>query len=254
MSNNRLSDHYLPLSKTCNYTQIPESSIDTLEGHDDERVIKLMPMAKWNILKELKENMLPSIPGDLIQDLELASPDPLTWYKGQLIAYILRPNNKLQSIIQELIQNPAPAAVHVRRGDKVRSEAKLHAIEEYIEIVDEYFDIQVATGSVDNKAKRRLFVATDDPIVIEEIQRWYTRYEIIGDIDVASKANDNSLRHTTDIKEDLIRDLYRLVYADFLVCTLSSNLCSLAYALRLATKPLVTDLYDVVSLDQIHTK
>ena len=35
----------------------------------------------------------------------------------------------------------------------------------------------------------------------------------------------------------------------FQVCTFSSNVCRLAYELRLALKPFVVDLYDVISVD-----
>ena len=37
--------------------------------------------------------------------------------------------------------------------------------------------------------------------------------------------------------------------SDFVVCTFSSNVCRLVYELRMALRPFVSGLYEVVSLD-----
>ena len=53
-------------------------------------------------------------------------------------------------------------SVHVRRTDKVGTEAAFHGIEEYMTAVDDYYDQLELTEKVD---KRRVFVASDDPKV-----------------------------------------------------------------------------------------
>nr|CAD7433188.1 unnamed protein product [Timema monikensis] len=56
--------------------------------------------------------------------------------------------------------------VHVRRTDKVGTEAAFHQLEEYMLAVDEYFDqLEMKSGPVD---QRRIFLASDDPKVLAE--------------------------------------------------------------------------------------
>lgn len=52
--------------------------------------------------------------------------------------------------------------VHVRRTDKVGTEAAFHGIEEYMMAVDDYYNQVEMTEAID---KRRVFIASDDPKV-----------------------------------------------------------------------------------------
>lgn len=54
--------------------------------------------------------------------------------------------------------------IHVRRTDKVGTEAAFHGIEEYMQAVDDYYDQVEMVEAID---KRRVFIASDDPKVIE---------------------------------------------------------------------------------------
>lgn len=56
-------------------------------------------------------------------------------------------------------------SVHVRRTDKVGTEAAFHGIDEYMVYVDEYFDLLELRQKVD---KRSIYLATDDPNLLEE--------------------------------------------------------------------------------------
>lgn len=58
-------------------------------------------------------------------------------------------------------QNPI-VGVHIRRTDKVGTEAALHKVEEYMRHVDEYYD---QLEMVEKVEKRRVFLASDDPKV-----------------------------------------------------------------------------------------
>lgn len=58
--------------------------------------------------------------------------------------------------------------LHVRRTDKVGTEAAFHGIEEYMKWADIYFSIQERRQN--KSLQRRVFVATDDPKVVEEIK------------------------------------------------------------------------------------
>ena len=46
-----------------------------------------------------------------------------------------------------------------------------------------------------------------------------------------------------------MKDVFKLAFSDFVVCTFSSNVCRLAYELRLALRPFVVDLYEVITVD-----
>ena len=56
-------------------------------------------------------------------------------------------------------------SVHVRRTDKINSEAAFHSIDEYMVHVEEWYEQLSVTQSVEQK---RIFIATDEPSVITE--------------------------------------------------------------------------------------
>lgn len=55
--------------------------------------------------------------------------------------------------------------VHVRRTDKVGTEAAFHPIEEYMIHVEEQFQLLARRVHVD---KKRVYLATDDPSLLQE--------------------------------------------------------------------------------------
>lgn len=60
--------------------------------------------------------------------------------------------------------SPLPR-VHVRRTDKVGTEAAFHPIEEYMVHVEEHFQLLARRMQVD---KKRVYLATDDPSLLKE--------------------------------------------------------------------------------------
>jgi glycoprotein 6-alpha-L-fucosyltransferase len=116
-----------------------------------------------------------------------------------------------------------------------------------MEIVEEYIDILICQGH--ERVNRKVFLATDDPQVVTEVGDKYPNYEIIADTDSATQGGHPIDSHSKNGHLAIAKDTLQLASSDFLVCTFSSNICRLAYCLRTATKPLVTDLYEVVSLD-----
>lgn len=57
-------------------------------------------------------------------------------------------------------------SIHVRRTDKVGTEAAFHGIDEYMEHVNEWFLLQERIpGKID---KRRVYIASDDASVLPE--------------------------------------------------------------------------------------
>lgn len=75
--------------------------------------------------------------------------------------------------------------VHIRRTDKVGTEASFHSLDEYMQHVEEYYTQLEMIEKVD---RRRIYLASDDPRVIDEARRNYPHYEVIGDPEVAKNA------------------------------------------------------------------
>lgn len=61
--------------------------------------------------------------------------------------------------------------IHVRRTDKVGTEAKYHKLEEYMEHAEEYFQ-SIELVSL-KSVKRRVYIATDEPSVLKECHQKY---------------------------------------------------------------------------------
>ena len=40
-----------------------------------------------------------------------------------------------------------------------------------------------------------------------------------------------------------------MAFSDFVVCTFSSNVCRLVYELRMALRPFISGLYEVITVD-----
>lgn len=60
--------------------------------------------------------------------------------------------------------------MHVRRTDKVGTEAAFHSLQEYMKHVERYYQQQEKIRPID---KRRIYLASDDPNVIAEAKEKY---------------------------------------------------------------------------------
>lgn len=116
-------------------------------------------------------------------------------------------------------------SVHIRRTDKVGTEANYHGIEEYMSAVEEYYNQLEMKHPVD---VRRVFIASDEPKVIADARRLYPKYEIIGDPEIAKTAAVSS-RYSDQSLNGIILDIHLLSLSDYLVCTFSSQVCRVAY-------------------------
>lgn len=170
-----------------------------------------------------------SVPEDLAPRLLRLHGDPFVWWVGQILKYLLRPQEKTSLLIQNAITNlnfQRPiVGVHVRRTDKVGTEAAFHGIEEYMNVVDEYYNQLELKKKVD---KRRIYLATDDPKVIADAKSKYSHYEILGDPKISKTAAVAS-RYSDTSLQGIILDIHMLSMTDYLVCTFSSQVCRIAY-------------------------
>jgi glycoprotein 6-alpha-L-fucosyltransferase len=117
--------------------------------------------------------------------------------------------------------------IHIRRTDKVGTEAAFHPVEEYMKYVEEWFRHYELTHPLKT---RRVYVASDDPKVLGECRKKYPEIAFIGDQNVAKSAAVSS-RYTDSSLRGVIQDIHMLSISDFLVCTFSSQVCRIAYEL-----------------------
>ncbi|KAJ1522729.1 hypothetical protein ONE63_001889 [Megalurothrips usitatus] len=217
---------FKPLSESC---LSPEGdSLANWPGKPDTQVLTL-PIID-SLLPPRSQFLPPAVPADLAPRLARIHGQPLAWWVGQFLKYLLRPqpaiNELLQSTEKKLGFKGPIVGIHVRRTDKVGTEAAFHPLDEYMPAVSEWFDQQISNGKLIDK--RRIFLASDDPKVIVEARSRYPDYEILGDPDIAKTAAIGT-RYSDNSLYGIIVDIHFLSRCDFLVCTFSSQVCRVAY-------------------------
>lgn len=190
----------------------------------------------------------PGVPADLAPRLQKLHGHPIVWWVGQVLKYLMRPQDNIRKVLddaEEKLGFKKPiVGIHVRRTDKVGTEAAFHDIDEYMVKVKQYFD-----GLEEQPEVRRVFIASDDPKVIPAARNRYPTYEIIGDPAIAETASV-SRRYSDVSLHGIIIDIHFLSLSDFLVCTFSSQVCRVAYELMQTFYP---DAYNrFASLDDIY--
>lgn len=241
---NDLKDKFLPLSENC--TSVEGISNSTWDfGNHSAQVIYLPYWFHPN------PSFAPqAISAEFESQIRRFHGRPGVWWAGQFFKYILRPQPEtvqtLEAAKKKLGFRKPIVGVHIRRTDKLISEAQFHNVSEYMRWVDDYYD-QLET--LEKVEKRRVFMASDDPSVFEEARKAYPHYEVIGDPDVARSADVKSRDSNTSI-HGIILDFHLLSQTDYLVCTFSSNVCRLAYEIM---QTFFTDAsHRVKSLDDVY--
>ncbi|XP_076274211.1 alpha-(1,6)-fucosyltransferase 8 [Rhynchophorus ferrugineus] len=238
-------DIFMPLSDTC--TSPDGETMANWPGHVETQVINLP------IIDSLSPRppYLPlAIPEDLAPRLTRLHGDPVVWWVGQILKYLLRPREKTTNLIEDAInklgyKRPI-VGVHVRRTDKVGTEAAFHGLEEYMTAVDEYYKQLSLSQKID---KKRIYLASDDPKVLLEAKTKYTDYEVICDPQISKTAAVSS-RYSDTSLFGIILDIHMLSLSDFLVCTFSSQVCRVAYEVMQNYYPDASSRYK--SLDDIY--
>jgi len=192
----------------------------------------------------------PAIPKDLADRIMRIHGDPIVWWVSQFLKYLLRPQPDTANMLIEAeklhgLSHPI-VGIHVRRTDKVGTEAAFHPVEEYMKYVEEYYQkIEMKEGKL---ATKKVYVATDDSKVLAECRKKYPDYEFSGD-QKASKTAAVSTRYSSNSLKGIITDIHMLSRTDFLVCTFSSQVCRVAYEIMQYLKPDASDNFK--SLDDI---
>lgn len=270
---------FKPISDTCT-TSDGSSHANWGSSHYNTQVVDLPIIDSLNP----RPAHLPlAIPADLAPRLKRLHGEPIVWWVGQFLKYLLRMQPETETIIEAGMhklgfQSPI-VGVHIRRTDKVGTEAALHKVEEYMQHVDEYYN---QLEMIEKVEKRRVFLASDDPKVTPSVQMYtfgllpgpwdrllflltqllvhcsqviaetrekYPKYEIIGDPDVAKMAA-LSTRYTDSSLYGIILDIHLLSRSDFLVCTFSSQVCRVAFEIMQTLYPDASHRFK--SLDDIY--
>lgn len=239
---------FLPLSESC--PGMPNlSGKKAWPGSADTKIVEMGIIDSVNPRPKF---LPPSIPRDLSDRIMRLHGDPIVWWIAQFLKYFLRPQPDLQKILDEAEKaqdfgHPI-VGIHVRRTDKVGTEAAFHGVDEYMKYVAEYYDLLAAKNGGVSVAIKRVFVASDDPKVLAECRKKFPAYTFHGDQGVAKSAAVSS-RYNTNSLMGVIKDIHLLAQTDYLVCTFSSQVCRIAYEIMQQRFPDASGFFK--SLDDI---
>uniref|UniRef100_A0A1A9ZI66 Alpha-(1,6)-fucosyltransferase n=1 Tax=Glossina pallidipes TaxID=7398 RepID=A0A1A9ZI66_GLOPL len=239
-------DVFHPVSDSC--VSADDVHADMWPGRPDSQAL-ILPIS--DDVEPRPPYLPPAIPEDLASRVRRLHGNPTVWWAGQFMKYLLRPRKKVKNFLisraSKLGWSKPIVGVHVRRTDKLESEAAFHAIEEYMTHVEDYFLTLESTGTT---ISRRIFLATDDAQVIDEARKKYPQYKVVGDSEVARLAGVSTQRHTVNGLYGIILDIHLLSLSDYLVCTFSSNVCRVAYEIMQTLYPDAAHRFK--SLDDIY--
>uniref|UniRef100_A0A0R3S004 GT23 domain-containing protein n=1 Tax=Elaeophora elaphi TaxID=1147741 RepID=A0A0R3S004_9BILA len=239
---------FLPITK-CLFSKIfkpNEYSEDWGIGkhYENKRILKLPIIDSLADRPPYLPLVIPQSYSDELLKLHSNAP---AFFISQFIRYLMRPSavmaKKIDQAVKKVPFDKGPiVGLQIRRTDKINTEAAFHDLDEYMKWTEDWFRIE--EYRTQSSIKRRIYIATDDPEVFDEVAMKYPHYEIYGDQKVAKMAQVHS-RYTMESLIGIIIDIellsrpffslicyycldFRGVY---LVCTFSSQVCRMGYEL-----------------------
>ncbi|KAM7535887.1 hypothetical protein Aperf_G00000098466 [Anoplocephala perfoliata] len=162
---------------------------------------------------------------------------PYTWFRGQLLRYILRLRpSSFQQVLHNNLERTLPwpiIGIQVRRTDKLIREAAAVEVSKHmvqVERISQRLQIEEELMPTGRTIARQVFLASDEEQVFSEIKRDYPNYNFTGGY---KKGSAEPNRVTKAGLESIIYDVFTLANCDYVVCTFSSNVCRLVYELLL---------------------
>ncbi|MCP9256920.1 Alpha1,6 fucosyltransferase [Dirofilaria immitis] len=164
--------------------------------------------------------------------LKLHSNAPV-FFISQFIRYLMRPSvvfaKEIDQAVKKVPFDKGPVVgLQIRRTDKIYTEASFHDLDEYMKWAEDWFWIE--EYRIQSSVKRRIYIATDDPEIFNEITMKYPNYEIYGDSKISNMAQVHS-RYTIESLIGIVVDIELLSRCAYLVCTFSSQVCRMGYEL-----------------------
>lgn len=236
---------FKPVSDTC--TDPSGSSTSNWPGLASTQVV-MLPII--DSLSPRPPYLPLAVPLDLAPRIARLHGDPIVWWVGQFLKYLLRPQSSTTNMLETArekfnFQKPV-VGVHIRRTDKVGTEAAFHSVDEYMFAVEEYYKQLALTETITVK---RIYLASDDPKVFSDIRNKYPEYDVIGDPSVAKSAAV-ATRYSDSSLNGIVMDIHFLSLCDYLICTFSSQVCRVAYEIMQNLHPDAADRFR--SLDDIY--
>lgn len=184
-----------------------------------------------------------NIPEDLSSKLIQFHGDPSVWWLGQVVSYLTRPQSWLEKSLKDFenaigFSHPI-AGIHIRRTDKVGSEAAFHSVSEYMIHVTDWFDKENMKRQRQGKPQietKLVYVASDDTNVLDEARRLYPDFKFLGDTEISKNAG-TSMRYSKTGLVGVLTDIILLSKCDYLVGTFSSQVSRVAYELMQTLHP-----------------
>jgi glycerophosphoryl diester phosphodiesterase len=125
--------------------------------------------------------------------------------------------------------------IHIRRGDKLKHEAREISIDRYIKGIERILQ--------KNKAIQQIFVASDDHTVVKELRQLKPTWNFVSIYDNNHQrtnptghfqAQFNRLSRQQKLNETrlFMCELQMLVNSEYVLCGMTSNICRLVLILR----------------------
>ncbi|KAF1741295.1 hypothetical protein MXB_3795, partial [Myxobolus squamalis] len=142
----KISELFLPLSSNCD--------LKTLSRNKNR-------ITHMNYLGyPQKPYKFPAVPSQIYEKILNFNTNPFLWWVGQLAKFLFRLQPETKNFVLNRPDLPHPiVGIHIRRTDKINTEAKFHDIEEYMYWVELYFKKLEIDGA---QVKRAAYVATDE--------------------------------------------------------------------------------------------
>lgn len=174
------------------------------------------------------------VPKDLVPRILQFHNNPFVWWAGEILTFLMRFSRNFEKELKETtrdigLRRPC-VGVHVRRTDKIGTEAALHHLDEYMKHVKDYFDLYSLIHPNDKQFDKIVYLASDELSVMDEANQKYKNYKFVFNKEIAQSAVLSSRYSPTSLK-GVIQDIYQLSQCDYLVCTFSSQVCRMAYEL-----------------------
>ncbi|VBB31464.1 unnamed protein product, partial [Acanthocheilonema viteae] len=164
---------FLPVTK-CSFSEIfkpNEYAADwgISKHYWDKRIVKL------SIIDSLLHPIpyLPlAIPRSYSDELLKLHSSAPAFFISQFIRYLMRPSavfaKEIDRAVKKVPFNKGPiVGLHIRRTDKINTEASFHDLTEYMNWTENWFRIE--EYRTQSSVKRRIYIATDDPEVFNEV-------------------------------------------------------------------------------------
>ena len=212
------------------------------------------PIIRCPITETARYNLEYYVPPNLKRVAAHFHRDPPVWFAGQTEAWLMRPSaahfsEHLNAALASVPAQRPLVSVHIRRTDKIGTEASKHGFKEYMERAHAFLlrDFPAAGPSLPHS----LYVLSDDSGIASEIDAYYAssphpRPHVAYSRDSIASGAVNTRSSGSSLRL-LLQDLIIAQQSDYFVGTFSSQISRVVYELMQVTH---VDPYDqVASLD-----